>query len=117
MKLFIYLIFSFFFLFNTLNGIYALALTKSDRTVDYLSKLSSMMRYSLSEISTDKVPLENEIHTNDLIIMLIKQNNDLQKSLIDITKQTSIVNNTTFNNSINCPQKYMYVERIQREIS
>jgi hypothetical protein len=46
-------------------------------------------------------PLENEIPTNDLIIMLIKQNNDLQKSLIDITKQTSIVNNTTFNNSNN----------------
>jgi sensor histidine kinase YesM len=50
------------FLFNTLNGIYGLALTKSDKTADYISKLSSMMRYSLSEISAEKVPLENEIN-------------------------------------------------------
>ena len=51
--------------------------------------------------TTKTIPLENEIPTNDLIIMLIKQNNDLQKSLIEITKQTSVINNTTFNNSNN----------------
>lgn len=50
------------FLFNTLNGIYGLALTKSDKTAEYLSKLSSMMRYSLSETSAEKVPLEDEIN-------------------------------------------------------
>jgi LytS/YehU family sensor histidine kinase len=49
------------FLFNTLNAIYALALTKSDKTADYISKLSSMMRYSLSKTSAEKVLLENEI--------------------------------------------------------
>lgn len=49
------------FLFNNLNGIYGLALTKSDKTADYISKLSSILRYSMSEISTEKVPLKNEI--------------------------------------------------------
>jgi LytS/YehU family sensor histidine kinase len=49
------------FLFNTLNSIYALALTKSDKTADYISKLSSMMRYSLSKTSAEKVLLEDEI--------------------------------------------------------
>ncbi|MBC7748428.1 MAG: sensor histidine kinase [Methylotenera sp.] len=50
------------FLFNTLNGIYGLALTKSDKTAEYLLKLSSIMRYTLSETSSEKVPLENEIN-------------------------------------------------------
>ena len=49
------------FLFNNLNGIYGLALTKSDKTADYISKLSSILRYSLSELSSEKVPLKNEI--------------------------------------------------------
>ena len=69
------------FLFNTLNGIYGLALTKSDKTADYLSKLSSMMRYSLSETSTEKVPLEDEIN-------YIKNYIDLQK--IRLTETTSV---------------------------
>ena len=60
------------FLFNTLNGIYGLALTKSDKTADYLSKLSSMLRYSLSETSAIKVPIENEIHYLENYIALQK---------------------------------------------
>ncbi len=69
------------FLFNTLNGIYGLALTKSDKTADYLSKLSSMLRYSLSETSAEKVPIENEIH-------YLKNYIALQK--IRITETTSV---------------------------
>jgi len=69
------------FLFNTLNGIYGLALTKSDKTADYLSKLSSMMRYSLPETSAEKVPLENEIH-------YLKNYIALQK--IRLTETTSV---------------------------
>jgi sensor histidine kinase YesM len=72
------------FLFNTLNGIYGLALTKSDKTADYISKLSSMMRYSLLEISAEKVPLENEIN-------YLKNYIELQK--IRLT-ETTIVNFT-----------------------
>ncbi len=69
------------FLFNTLNGIYGLALTKSDKTADYLSKLSSIMRYSLTETSAEKVPLENEIN-------YLKNYIELQK--IRLTETTSV---------------------------
>jgi len=49
------------FLFNTLNGIYGLALTNSNKTADSISKLASMMRYVLTETTAEKVPLVNEI--------------------------------------------------------
>ncbi len=49
------------FLFNTLNGIYGLALTNSNKTADSISKLASMMRYVLTETTAEKVPLINEI--------------------------------------------------------
>ncbi|MEJ7683275.1 MAG: sensor histidine kinase [Segetibacter sp.] len=49
------------FLFNTLNNIYSLALVKSDATADAVLKLSSIMRYVLSETKHDTVPLEKEI--------------------------------------------------------
>ena len=56
------------FLFNTLNNIYALAADKSDLTAPAVMKLSSIMRYVLSEAKNDSVPLEKEIHfTNDYI--------------------------------------------------
>lgn len=50
------------FLFNTLNSIYALAVTKSDRTGDALVKLSGMMRYITSDVHADAVPLDKEIN-------------------------------------------------------
>lgn len=50
------------FLFNTLNSIYALAVTKSDRTADALVKLSSMMRYIAGDVDSNKVPLEKEVN-------------------------------------------------------
>jgi len=49
------------FLFNTLNGIYGLALTNSNKTADSVLKLSTMMRYVLTETSAEKVQLESEI--------------------------------------------------------
>jgi hypothetical protein len=49
------------FLFNTLNSIYALALTKSDNAPDAIVKLSGMMRYSVSEANQDYVLLFKEI--------------------------------------------------------
>jgi hypothetical protein len=49
------------FLFNTLNSIYSLAITKSDETAKSIVKLSGMMRYVTSEASADLVPLEKEI--------------------------------------------------------
>ncbi len=49
------------FLFNTLNNIYSLAVVKSDATAGAVLKLSSIMRYVLTDTKTDWVPLENEI--------------------------------------------------------
>ncbi len=60
------------FLFNTLNSIYSLAIMKSDETPTAVVKLSGMMRYVLSEATTDFVSLEKEI-------IYIKNYIDLQK--------------------------------------
>jgi sensor histidine kinase YesM len=49
------------FLFNTLNNIYSLALVKSEATADAVLKLSSIMRYVLSETKHDTVPLDKDI--------------------------------------------------------
>ncbi len=49
------------FLFNTLNSIYSLALSKSDKAPEAIVKLSSLMRYSISESGQDTVPLKQEI--------------------------------------------------------
>ena len=69
------------FLFNTLNGIYGHALTKSDKTAEYILKLSAIMRYTLSETTTEKVALENEIN-------YLKNYIELQK--IRLTESTKI---------------------------
>ena len=49
------------FLFNTLNNIYSLAISKSDNTAPSILKLSKMMRYITEEATEDFVPLEDEI--------------------------------------------------------
>ncbi|HWK03962.1 MAG TPA: sensor histidine kinase [Puia sp.] len=49
------------FLFNSLNGIYALALEKSDQAPEAIVKLSDMMRYVLNETGKEWVSLEKEI--------------------------------------------------------
>jgi hypothetical protein len=49
------------FLFNTLNNIYALASSQSEQTAPAVMKLSSIMRYVLTEARSDLVPLEREI--------------------------------------------------------
>lgn len=49
------------FLFNALNNIYTLTLTKSDRAPEMLLKLSGMLRYMLHDCKADRVPLGKEI--------------------------------------------------------
>jgi hypothetical protein len=49
------------FLFNTLNGIYTLTLTKSDQASDAVMQLSGLLRYVLSEGSADFVPVEQDV--------------------------------------------------------
>jgi two-component system LytT family sensor kinase len=49
------------FLFNTLNNIYSLAEARSEKTSEAVMKLSSIMRYVLTEAKNNAVPLEKEI--------------------------------------------------------
>ncbi|HSZ87048.1 MAG TPA: sensor histidine kinase [Puia sp.] len=49
------------FLFNTLNNIYSLAADNSKHTAEAVMKLSSIMRYVLTEAKNDCVPVEKEI--------------------------------------------------------
>lgn len=49
------------FLFNTLNSIYSLVIQKSDVAPSAIVKLSSMMRYVVSESNRDFVPLHKEL--------------------------------------------------------
>lgn len=49
------------FLFNTLNSLYALSLEKSDEAPDAILKLSSIMRYVVTESSNDFVSLNKEM--------------------------------------------------------
>ncbi len=48
------------FLFNSLNGIYALAIKKSDKTPDAIIQLSDLMRHMLYESDKEKVELAKE---------------------------------------------------------
>ena len=49
------------FFFNTLNNIYSLAITKSDETAASILKLSSIMRYVLTDTDKQFVSFGNEI--------------------------------------------------------
>jgi len=56
------------FLFNTLNNIYSLAVTKNEKTADSIMKLSNIMRYVTDDVSQHFVPLQHEIDCiNDFI--------------------------------------------------
>lgn len=64
------------FLFNTLNSIYALSLMKSDQTPKAILKLSSLMRYVVTESEKEWIPIQQEIqYINDFI--------ELQKLRLD----------------------------------
>jgi two-component system, LytTR family, sensor kinase len=49
------------FLFNTLNNIYSLAVTKNDNAPNAIMKLSHMLRYLTDEAENNFVPLQNEL--------------------------------------------------------
>jgi LytS/YehU family sensor histidine kinase len=49
------------FLFNTLNNLYSLTLTKSEQAPEIVVKLSGLLRYMLYECNTPRVPLMKEI--------------------------------------------------------
>lgn len=49
------------FLFNSLNGIYALAIKKSDKTPEALLQLSDLLRHMLYDADQKLVPLKKEV--------------------------------------------------------
>lgn len=49
------------FLFNTLNNIYSMAVTKNENTAASILKLSNIMRYVTDDVREDFVSLNNEI--------------------------------------------------------
>lgn len=49
------------FLFNTLNNIYSLALSKSDKTAVVIAKMSDMFHYILYECNAMEVPVSKEL--------------------------------------------------------
>lgn len=77
------------FFFNTLNNIYSLSITGSDKTAPTILKLSSIMRYILSDTRINEVPIQSEIE-------FIKNYIDLQavrltdKVKVDFTTQNIV---------------------------
>lgn len=78
------------FLFNTLNSLYALTLQKSNEAPKAVLKLSSIMRYVVTESSQDFVTLDKEIN-------YIKDYIELQKLRLDSSASLSfeVVGTTT----------------------
>jgi hypothetical protein len=70
------------FLFNTLNSIYSLAITKSDYTAEAIVKLSGMMRYTISEAHQDMVSLDKEMSyiTNYVELQRLRMTNKVRIS-------------------------------------
>ncbi|HAP62701.1 MAG TPA: hypothetical protein DCR93_25455 [Cytophagales bacterium] len=50
------------FLFNSLNNLYGLSVTKSDKLPGLMLQLSDLLRYSLYDTQTDRVPLTKEVN-------------------------------------------------------
>lgn len=82
------------FLFNTLNSLYALTLQKSNEAPNAVLKLSSIMRYVVTESSQDFVSLDKEIN-------YIKDYIELQKLRLDNSVSLTFeVNGTTTGRAI-----------------
>jgi LytS/YehU family sensor histidine kinase len=60
------------FLFNTLNSIYALTVKRSDNAPESITKLSSIMRYSITDAAQDFVALDKELNYINAYIELEK---------------------------------------------
>ncbi|WP_323755528.1 sensor histidine kinase [Roseivirga sp.] len=71
------------FLFNTLNTIYGMALTKSEKTPDTILKLSGLLDYILYSVNKEKVALKNELEH-------IKQYVSLEKIRFEDSLEVSI---------------------------
>lgn len=82
------------FLFNTLNNIYALAITQNENTATSIMKLSNIMRYVTDEVLEDFVPLSNEVECIcnyiDLQRLRLGKNMHIDFSVSDNSAQVKI---------------------------
>jgi len=74
------------FLFNTLNNIYALAVSNSPDTANSIMKLSAIMRYVLDDVKSNFVPLGKEILFLENYISL-QRVRLTEKSLVNFTTE------------------------------
>jgi len=79
------------FLFNTLNNIYSLAVSKSESTAPSILKLSKMMRYITEEATENFVPLEDEITCLENYVDLQKLRLNA-KTKVDFKVNGSLIN-------------------------
>lgn len=49
------------FFFNTMNSLYGLVISKSEKTEDAFIRFSSLLKYSYSHINNDTIPIKNEL--------------------------------------------------------
>ena len=69
------------FLFNTLNNIYALAVTGSPKTADMVLRLSELLRYVIYDGAKDSVSLEKEVRHLEEFINLFKMRMEQEVNL------------------------------------
>jgi two-component system, LytTR family, sensor kinase len=82
------------FLFNTLNNIYSLAVTKNEHTAESIMKLSNIMRYVTDDISEDYVELDSELEC-------IRDYIDLQKLRLNASTKVEVeISGDTLNKKI-----------------
>jgi LytS/YehU family sensor histidine kinase len=82
------------FLFNTLNNIYSMAVTKNENTAPSIMKLSNIMRYVTDEVRQNFVPLDSEIEC-------MKDYIDLQKMRLGPTMKVNVsISGTTIDKQI-----------------
>ena len=64
------------FLFNALNNVYSLVLTKSDKAPEMLLSLTSMLRYSIYQKPMEKIPVSEEAAQISRLIQLFSLKSD-----------------------------------------
>ena len=79
------------FFFNTLNNIYSLAITGSNETANAVMKLSSIMRYVLTDTQNNSVSLQSEVDfiKNYIDLQLVRLTD---KAKVDFTTEGEIEN-------------------------
>ena len=80
------------FLFNTLNSIYSLSLSKNEKTPEVVIKLADIMRFLIYECNEDKIPLNKEIEfiRNYIEIEKIRYDADIQFTIEGTTEGVMI---------------------------